>query len=78
MEGAIFGFKKDISTTEAAAMQSARQTADAQVKRREDLGHDAGGPPRAALQETARRPARLSGVSEADACSPSVACRRRR
>ena len=62
MEGAIFGFKKDISTLEAATA-SARQTADIQVKaakisgmKPEDLTE---------VYKFGATPARLAGVSEA-------------
>jgi TP901 family phage tail tape measure protein len=62
MEGAIFGFKKDISSV-AAAAASARQTADIQVKaakisgmKPEDLTE---------VYKFGATPARLAGVSEA-------------
>ena len=61
MEGAIFGFKKDISTT-AAAMASARQTADVQVKAAKISGMT----PEDITQayKYGATPARLSGLSE--------------
>lgn len=61
MEGAIFGFKKDISTL-PAAMASARRTADLQVKAAKISGMQ----PEdiTAAYKYGATPARLSGVSE--------------
>ena len=61
MEGAIFGFKKDISTT-AAALASARRTADLQVKAAKISGMT----PEDITQayKYGATPARLAGVSE--------------
>ncbi|WP_284317343.1 phage tail tape measure protein, partial [Methylobacterium gnaphalii] len=61
MEGALFGFKKDISTTEAAKY-SARQTADLQVKAAKVSGMT----PEDLTQayKYAATPARMAGVSE--------------
>ena len=61
MEGAIFGFKKNIGTT-ADAMASARQTADIQVRAAKMSGMTPDD-----IKETYKygaTPARLSGVSE--------------
>lgn len=61
MEGAIFGFKKDISTT-AAATKSAMQTADLQVKAAKISGMS----PEDISQvyKYGATPARMSGLSE--------------
>lgn len=61
MEGAFFGFKKDLSSVEAAAA-SARQTADIQVKAAKISGMT----PEDLLQvyKFGATPARMSGVSE--------------
>ena len=61
MEGAIFGFKKDISTRDAA-IASARRTADVQVKAAKISGMS----PEDITQayKYGATPARLSGISE--------------
>jgi hypothetical protein len=61
MEGAIFGFKKDISTT-AAALASAKQTADLQVKAAKISGMTPEDIKEA--YKFGATPARMSGVSE--------------
>lgn len=61
LEGAIFGFKKDISTTEAA-LKSATQTADVQVKAAKISGMTPDDITQ--VYKYGATPSRLSGVSE--------------
>jgi hypothetical protein len=62
MEGAIFGFKKDISTLDAA-IASAKQTADVQVKAAKMSGMTPDDIKQ--VYNYGATPARLAGVSEA-------------
>ncbi|HEU4806263.1 MAG TPA: phage tail tape measure protein [Nitrobacter sp.] len=61
LEGAIFGFKRDISTTEAA-LKSATQTADLQVKAAKISGMTPDDITQ--VYKYGATPSRLSGVSE--------------